>query len=121
MFSKQNSATGHSVGSKRVPHTSVQFTSFLCIPVRCVPSACCPYRGEGLHPEGLHPGVCLGEEGLHYGGLPNPFKVYQIGGGQTSLPLWTEGMTQAFENITLPKTSFAGGNNLKSWIRHWGT
>ena len=25
-------------------------------------------------------------------------------------PLWTEGMTHACENITLPQTSFAGGN-----------
>ena len=27
-------------------------------------------------------------------------------------PLWTEGMTDARENITLSQTSFAGGNNL---------
>ena len=30
-------------------------------------------------------------------------------------PLWTEGMRHACENITLPQTSFAGGNNLQQY------
>ena len=48
-------------------------------------------------------------------------------------PPWTEFLTHASENITLPQTSFAGGNNRflfqtqglvpppsgNSWIRHW--
>ena len=50
-------------------------------------------------------GVCLG--------------VSTWGSGQTMggggylphiLPMWTEGMTQSCENITLHQTSFAGGN-----------
>ena len=36
----------------------------------------------------------------------------QVGGWQT-LPPWTEWLTGASENITLPQTSFAGG---KKWM-----
>ena len=45
------------------------------------------------------------------GGLPNP-PVLWMRTSPTSPPYppWTEGMTQACENITLPQTSFAGGN-----------
>ena len=32
-------------------------------------------------------------------------------------PLWTEFLTHASENITLPQTSFAGGNDLLGWIQ----
>ena len=34
--------------------------------------------------------------------------------------LWTEGMTHTCENITLPQTSFAGGNN-DPFISGFGT
>ena len=30
-------------------------------------------------------------------------------------PLWTEFLTHASENITLPQTSFAGGNDVTKW------
>ena len=39
---------------------------------------------------------------------PTPFTVHA--GKPTPPPLWTEGMTHACENITLPQTSFADGN-----------
>ena len=34
--------------------------------------------------------------------------------------LWTEGMTHAYENITLPQISFAGGNEIHdgNWIKY---
>ena len=56
---------------------------------------------QGCLPEG-----CLSRACLPWGGLP--------GGGvsaQGSLPHTPYGHTDACENITLPQTSFAGGNN----------
>ena len=55
-------------------------------------------------------GVCSrGVSGL--GGVPGPGGVVsQHALRQT--PLWTEFLTHATENITLPQTSFAGGKNL---------
>ena len=90
-----------------------------CIPVGCVPPACCLYLPGCTAPGGLHLvrgvylalGECTWPWGRYLvrGGVPGP-----MGGtcpGTCPLPLWTEFLTQAYENITLPKTSFAGGNN----------
>ena len=51
-----------------------------CIPVGCILPAAVAIRGVSRHP-------------------PRP-----------GTPLWTEFLTHAYENITLPQTSFAGGN-----------
>ena len=39
----------------------------------------------------------------------------------THTPLWTEFLTHASENITLPQTSFAGGNNTRMHCRRMRT
>ena len=54
------------------------------------------------------------------GGLPTPHPVgrlevfcptlLDVDPLEADPPLWTEGMTHACENITLPQTSFVGGN-----------
>ena len=54
-------------------------------------------------------------QGMHLvlGGVPGPGWVYLVPGGylpRYSPTLWTEFFTHASENITLPQTSFAGGN-----------
>ena len=54
------------------------------------------------------PGGCTWSEG----GVP-PGGVYLVREGGTcpgTPPLWTEWLTDRFKNITLPQTSFAGGN-----------
>ena len=35
---------------------------------------------------------------------------------EADAPLWTEFLTHAIENITLPQTSFAGGNKAKKYL-----
>ena len=74
-----------------------------CIPVGCVPPACCPYFPACTAP-GAVPGLGVY---LVPGGVPGPGP-----GGYLPRysPLWTEFLTHASENITLPQTSFAGGN-----------
>ena len=47
-------------------------------------------------------GVCSGGGAPGPGGRGSPAQVLP--------PLWTEFLTHAYENITLPQTSFAGGN-----------
>ena len=50
------------------------------------------------------------------GGVP-AWGVYLPGGVLAQVlppPPWTEFLTHATENITLPKTSFTGGNNVPS-------
>ena len=74
------------------------------------------FQGGGLRNQRGLPGgsAQLGVGGCASGGgLPvrgvNPGGYASYGGvGQT--PRWTEGMTHACENVTLPQTSFAGGN-----------
>ena len=97
-----------------------------CIPVGCVPHACCPYLPACTVPEGGVParGVYLP------GGCTCPGGVPAWGGVPAHvlppLPLWTEFLTHATENITLPQTSFAGGKNVyeygsvesSSWVHH---
>ena len=63
-------------------------------------------------------GVCSGGVYLVLGGVPGlggvcSWGMYLVPGGvpgQVLPPLWTEFLTHAAENITLPETSFAGGN-----------
>ena len=50
---------------------------------------------------------------LEGGGVSLPGGICLAGGGYPSTPLWTEFLTHATENITLPQTSFAGGYNTK--------
>ena len=90
-----------------------------------VPGGCtCLVGGVPAWPRG---GTCLAPGGvpawsgrrvtcLVPGGVP----------GQALPPLWTEFLTHASENITLPQTSFAGGNNFRNLtilprkcINHW--
>ena len=52
---------------------------------------------------------------LFQGGVPGPGGCTWSQGGTwsgTPSPLWTEFLTHASENITLPQTSFAGGKNV---------
>ena len=49
-----------------------------------------------------------------HAGKPTPSSQCMLG-SQIPYPLWIEGMTHACENITLPKTSFAGGKDI-FWI-----
>ena len=74
---------------------TARFSGRLCVarglPRGCLPKGVCPgVCVWGCLPRGCLPGgVCLG------GCLPHPSP---------------RGQTDAFENITLPQTSFAGGN-----------
>ena len=101
-----------------------------CIPVGCVPPACCPYlpactAGGGTWSGGV-PGPGGGVPGLGgylvSGGVPGPGGTWSWGvylvlvgvpgpGGCTcpGTPPVTR-MTDRCKNITLPQTSFAGGN-----------
>ena len=67
-----------------------------CIPVECVPPAAVAIPGgfSTRHPPKSRP---------RPGAAPPP---------REQTPFWTEFLTQACENITLPQTSFAGGNNI---------
>ena len=76
-------------------------------------------------------GGCTWSQGVYLvlGGVPGPggtwsqgvgvdlvpegvYLVPGVGGVPAQVPpLWTEFLTHAYENITLPQTSFAGGNN----------
>ena len=69
----------------------------------------CTYRG------GVSAGGCIWQGGVPAGGACLPGGRVCLGGGCTcpgTPPLWTEFLTHAYENITLPQTSFAGGNNV---------
>ena len=68
-----------------------------CIPVGCVLPACCPYLPACTAPRG-----CTWLGGVPAQGVYLP---------RYSLPPWTEFLTHATDNITLPQTSFAGGWN----------
>ena len=88
-----------------------------CIPVGCIPPACWPYlpactaQGGAWSKGGVWSGGCL-LGGCLVGG------VWGLLGGMVSqhalrqTPPWTEFLTHATENITLPQTSFAGGKNI---------
>ena len=106
-----------------------------CIPVGCIPPACFPYLPACIAPGGCtwYWGDVPGPVGgctWSWGGVPGPggctwfWGVYLIPEGCTwsggctwswrgylprYSPLWTEFLTHACENITLPQTSFAGG------------
>ena len=110
------------------------------IPVGCVPPACYPYLPACTAPGGVSgPGDVTGHGvvylvwGVYLGGVPGPRGVL-VRGGCT----WSQGgvpgagvlppvnrMTDRCKNITLPQTSFAGGNNrfsptLRGWCPHLG-
>ena len=73
-----------------------------CIPVGCVPSAAVAVSGGGSpHPPGT--GSPPWEQAPLPPGAGTPPRAVP--------PPWTETLTHATENITLPQTSFAGGNN----------
>ena len=90
-----------------------------CIPVGCVPPARWPYLAEcsarggvcsrGVSaPGGVCSGGCLLPGGVcSWGGMWHPSMHW----GRHAPPPWTEFLTHAYGNITLPQTSFAGGNN----------
>ena len=73
----------------------------------------------------LAPGGCTWSQGVvknfrgctwSRGGVPG------LGGCTcpSTLPLWTEFLTHASENITLPRTSFAGGNKRHQYLFRFG-
>ena len=68
-------------------------TKQVCIPVGCVPPARCPYL-----PACTAPGGCLLWLGVCSGGGGSQHAM-----GQTPPSLWTEFLTHASENITLPQ------------------
>ena len=85
---------------------------------QCLPRGCLP-RGH------VCPGRCV-QGGLSRGVYPldpeadtpniacrdtHPLSMHT--GIQPPPPPWTEGMTHACENITLPQTSFADGNKMR--------
>ena len=81
-----------------------------CIPVGCVPPACCSYLPVCTAPGGTCLGVYLSRGGVPVQGVPAQGGMYLPGGYLPRYsPLWTEFLTHATENITLPQTSFAGG------------
>ena len=105
-----------------------------CIPVGCVPPACWPYLpacsapGVYLVPGGVCSGrvctwgvcfrgdVCTWSQGgvCSKGGVCSWWGGVCFRGGCTcpgTPPLWTKFLTHAYENITLPQSSFVGGNN----------
>ena len=95
-----------------------------CIPVGCVPPACCPYLPACTVPgEGTWPGECTWSWGVYLvlgmylvPGVPGLGRCVPGPGGvpaQVLPPPWTEFLTHASENIPLPQTSFAGGNEHK--------
>ena len=90
-----------------------------CIPVGCVPPTCCPYLPactaprEGVHAHGGF--TCLGGPCPGEGGVPAQGGTCL--GGYVLPPLRTEVLTHATENITLPRTSFAGGKKQKFSLR----
>ena len=124
----------HAVFSKKIAKQE-------CIPVGCVPPTCCPYlrartaRGWGVYlvlgrvylvagvylvPGGVPgPGGCTWSQGgvpgqsgylvlgvyLVLGGVPGPRGCTCPGNPPVNR------MTDRCQNITLPQTSFAGGNN----------
>ena len=78
-------------------HSLTIFPSMLCSALEGVPGP-----GGGAWSRGSAPGGgCL----VWRGGIPACT--------ETDPPLWTEFLTHASENIILPKTSFAGGNDTK--------
>ena len=90
------------------------------LPTGDVPARGCTCWGVCTCPgDGPGPGGCTWSWGVYLvlGGVPAPggYLVWGVPGrgGLTcpgTPPLWTEFLTHASENITLPQTSFAGGN-----------
>ena len=85
---------------------STHITRQECIPVGCVPYArSSSHPGEGLHRAPRRADTPLGAD------PPGPGTPWeQTPPPDQAPPLWTEFLTHASENITLPQTSFAGGN-----------
>ena len=77
---KLNSVTFKTVGKCYSKYHSIQE----CIPVGCIPSVAVAVFGRGVS-AGCLPGGCLPRRDVH------------------PLPLWTEFLTHAWENITLPQ------------------
>ena len=121
-----------------VLHVTIYFKLQECIPVGCVPPACCPYLPACTAPGGV-PG--LGSVSGQ-GGVPGPggtwsggctwsqvgvpgLGVYLVWGvylPRYSLPhLPVNRMTDRCKNITLPQTSFAGGNKEKKQYTTFGS
>ena len=76
-----------------------------CIPVGCVPPAAVAISGGFPHtPPGARPPPIRDQTTPGPGTPP----------GTRHRPLWTETLTHATENITLPQTSFAGDKNMKN-------
>ena len=76
--------------------------------------------GVGCLPRGCLR-VCVGgvsAQGVHTPSEPRGRHPHCMLGYTPSSP-WTEGMTHACENITLPQTSFAGGNDTLTSV-NWG-
>ena len=94
-----------------------------CIPVGCVPPAsvavspathprnhtCPPCH---VHTHTTPPPPCLPLAMHAPPPLPSTPSLPHMPPPCTPPLLWTEGMTHTCENITLPKTPFAGGNNI---------
>ena len=90
-------------------------------PLRCTCWGCtCPgvYLPRGVPAQGVCtcrgctcPGGCTCQGCTCPGGCSCPEGGYLP---RYLLPPWTEFLTHASENITLPQTSFAGGNDIKS-------
>ena len=84
----------------------------------CGPGGCTCLVPGGVPARGVVPGGCtclVPRGGVVLGGyLPGlGAGVYLVLGGvpgQVLLPLWTEFLTHTSEIITLPETSFVGGN-----------
>ena len=89
-----------------------------CIPVGCIPPACWPYPPActvqgGAWPQGdlLLGGTWSREREVSgLGWVSGPGGWYPSMHWGRLPPLWTEFLTHATENVTLPQTSFAGGN-----------
>ena len=99
-------------------HCTLLFTQE-CIPVGCIPPASVAISGKGVSAQGVSAsgvsarGRCLpmlrGQECLPRGMFVTPPKC---------------GRTDTCENITLPKTSFTGGNKIQFYLcrnrnRYW--
>ena len=80
-----------------------------CIPVGCVPPACCPYLPACTARRGVYlvPGGCTGSRG-------DGCTLSRRGGYLPRYSPPVDRMTDRCKNITLPQTSFAGGNDKKN-------
>ena len=94
----------------RTARTLTVSPSTLCSGGLCLVLGGCTWSGGWCLVQG---GVCSGGGAWSQGGAPGPGGVCLVWGGCTwsGTPPLVDRMTHASENITLPQTSFAGGNN----------